>query len=43
MDVTNRIVVDTNNLGDDLGGNGNQKKIIEFFNNGSQVFIVQRW
>ena len=31
MDVTNRIVVDTNNLGDDLGGNGNQKKIIEFF------------
>ena len=41
MDVTNRIVVDTNNLGDDLGGNGNQKKIIEFFNNGSQVFIVQ--
>ena len=25
MDVTNRTVVDTNNLGDDLGGNGNQK------------------
>ena len=41
MDVANRTIVNTQGLGDDSDGNGNQKKIIEFTNDGSQVFIVQ--